>query len=62
MSRHAKDALKERYTADFNDGIEKLDAVLAECRRVLDVVTGPWDGKLPEPDEETGLPASLDDE
>ena len=57
MSHHAKldlSDLNERFTAEFTEGLQKLDEVFAECRRVLDVVTGPWDGReLPESDEET---------
>lgn len=43
MSRHAQDRL-ERMQAEFAAALQALDEVYAECRRVLDVVTGPYEG------------------
>jgi len=55
MSRHAKPDLldlNEKFKAEFAAALQALDEVYAECRRVLDVVTGPYEGCEFEQDDE----------
>jgi len=63
MSRHAKPDLldlNDKFTAEFAAALQALDEVYAECRRVLDVVTGPYEGCEIEHDDEWDVPPMSD--